>query len=49
MPDIATSQADNRLGEVSDEVGRFSVEIDRSDSESRGLRDELKSERTNLG
>ena len=38
VPDSATSQADHRLGDVSDEVGRFSVENDRADYESRDLR-----------
>ena len=49
MPDSATSQADHRLGDVSDEVGRFSVNNTQSDFETRGLGNELKSERTNLG
>ena len=48
-PDIATNQAIHRLGDVSVEVGRFSANNTQSDLETRGLGNELKSERTNLG
>ena len=49
VPDMTTSLEDHRLGKVAVEVGRFSVGSTQSNPETRDLRIELKSERTNLG